>query len=198
MLRVWIVTIWLSAASVMGVTAQEWMSRDAAARAAEQLANEMAALPRSGGRSAEALRPGAEQMVEEVRRGIDKQGLAGITRLAPPLADLRVPPLAHPILNTMARFSLCRLPFRAVSQDATLDADAPNQRVAAVIGVLWIDSALAYLRVQYYASGGTEDQISQQLSLPALTAIATRVRTDVQVGQAVATECAPALQTLMQ
>ena len=199
MLRSLTVAILLvTAPEVFAQVAAPWMSAAAEEQGARVLAEQMSRLGAAAGRPPELLLDGARQAVQGVRDRLEDLGVEGVVRLAPAFANYGMPALTHPILTALSRYALCRFPLEVVAQDATLDKDMPAQRVAATIGLLWLDAADLYLRFHYQVQGGTEGQIQQQLSLEPIESLAARVQTDAATAQDVASQCGRVLEQFMQ
>jgi hypothetical protein len=178
--------------------AATWLPAAAEEQAARVLAQQMSGLSAAAGRPSEQLLEGARQAVQGVGERLEGLGVEGVIRLAPAFTNYNAPLLSHPILTAMSRYALCRFPMEVVAEDVSLDKEMPAQRVAATIGLLWLDAANLYLRFHYHTQGGTERQIEQQLSLEPIESLAARVQTDVETAQDVANQCGPVLEQFMQ
>jgi hypothetical protein len=185
-------------AEVFAQSPETWLPPAEEEQAAQVLAERISALAASAGRSPDRVLDGARQAVRGVRERLEGLGVDGVIDLAPAFTRYEAPTLSHPIITAMSRYGICRFPMEIVADDASLDRDLPAQRVAATIGLLWIDAANRYLRFHYHTEGGTEREIEQQLSVEAIESFATRVQTDLETAQDVANQCGPVLEQFMQ
>jgi hypothetical protein len=190
--------VWAVALPALAQPAATWLPPSAEEQAAQLLAGRMSKLGATAGRTPENLIDGARLAMQDVRERLDSLGVDGVVRVAPPLSNYKAPILSHPILTAMSRYALCRFPMQAIAEDASLDREMPAQRVAATVGLLWLDAATLYLRFHYEAQGGTERQIEQQLSLEPLESLAGRIQTDAAVAQDVANQCGRMFDQFMQ
>lgn len=185
------------AQAATGQIPQNWLPTHVQENAAKEFANKVSALGIGKDKSEEEMLIGGRKMVGDIRSRLESLGRDGVIALAPEIPSYPFPSPADPILAAMSKFALCRFPVEVVAKDETLVGQESRQRFASTIYLFVLDLTNLYLRMQYYAQGGTEPEIKTALTGEPLDGIAATIQTDTAASQTVMNECAPQLGELL-
>lgn len=183
--------------SAAGQSPPGWLPENVEENAAADFARTVSALGIGKDKSEEEMLIGGRKMIGDIRSRLESLGRDGVIALAPEIPSYPFPAPADPGLAAMAKFALCRFPVEVVANDETLVGQEARQRFAATIYMFLLDLTNIYLRMHYYAQGGTEPEIKEALTGEPMDGIAATIQTDAAAGQTVMNECAPRLGELL-
>ncbi len=185
------------AQTAVGQAPQQWLPPHVAENAAKEFAKKVSDLGVGKDKTDEEMLIGGRKMIGDIRSRLEELGRDGVIALAPQIPSYPFAAPQDPILSAMSKFGLCRFPIEVVANDQTLVGQEARQRFASTIYLFLLDLTNLYLRMQYYAEGGTEAEIEEALTGDPLDGIAETVQTDAGAGQTVMNECAPQLGELL-
>ena len=185
----------------VGASAQEpaalpsWFPPEALDGAAAQLAVGMAHLEDSEGQdlSDPARRHvAARRGVLRIAGVVDEWGVRGLVVRTPRFLKLDVPRINEPLVSTLSLYGVCSL---GLYPELAKDDD---ERFYVALGEVTVGVISMFLRAQYLAQGGTEEELKRLLSDPGWRTLARQIAEDGGKRGHVNENCAPVISAMVE
>ena len=135
----------------------EWFPPEARESAAVDMAAKIAEID-LGTEVDDATRlQAARGFVADILSRLDEWGVEKLVEEAPDVSDLEFPPSDNRYLDAMARYGLCTYFLETNFADVAADADGPDFRLSAAMGLMSVSMVNLTLLHAYSEDGGSEE-----------------------------------------
>jgi hypothetical protein len=168
----------------------EWFPPDRTEKAAHQMLQRLTQAGVELPNSEEDQLERARTLIGKLVTLIDTWGLEGVIRNTPSLEKIDLPDLGNPIIASMAVFGACSMPL-----EPNLVNTAEEKSVV-VLGEMSVVVLSAFLKYQYLAAGGTEEELAETLGSAEMNRLFYEIQATEDTRNYIAVQCDPTFQAL--